>query len=121
MCAVRRKAGRDRGRRGGTVNVFWDRCHLFSDPCGGRTRRWCKGISKRAGGAGEHKRADTRRHRFFKQRERAGDIDIHKALAAVRGHMRFVQRGSVQHGIGTAHALGHQGAVGDGAHDVGEL
>ena len=103
-----------------SVDVFRDRYKAFSDPRGGLTRRWRERVAKCAGGAGEDKRANTRCRCLFEQCERARDVGVHKALAAVRGHVRLVQRGGMQHGIGSTHALGHQGAVGDGADRIGE-
>ena len=55
------------------------------------------------------------RGRFFQQVQRAGDVGVDEVLAAVRGHVRLVQRGGVEHGIDAAHAAGDERAIGDRA------
>jgi hypothetical protein len=56
----------------------------------------------------------------FEQVQRAGDVGVHERLARVRGHVRLVQRGRVQHVGDAAHAVVDHGAIDDRTHPVRE-
>src|SRR5215472_16873718 len=73
-----------------------------------------------ARGAGEHEAADARGDGLLEQRQRAGDVGVHEILAAVRAHVRLVQRRRVQHRPHPGEAGPDRGAVGDGTDGRGE-
>jgi hypothetical protein len=57
--------------------------------------------------------------RLLQQDERARDVRVHERLPRVGRHVRLVQRGRVDHGVGPAHRRADPGAVGHRGRDVG--
>ena len=107
------------GQLGGAVDVLRARRQGLVDPDGRLVGRRPHRVAEGAGRAGADERLHAGVDGGLQQAQRAADVGVDEVLAAVRGDVRLVQRGGVQHAAHAGHRRAHAVAVDDGADDVG--
>jgi hypothetical protein len=110
-----------RRRLGDAIDVSGHGFDLLCHPHrrGFRERR--KRATEGAGRAGQDECSHASQRGLLQESERARDVGVHEALAAVREDMGLVEGRRVQDGVDTYHALLDTIPVTDGSDLVGEV
>jgi len=108
------------GQLADAINIPSVTAQLLRHPCSRRIGGGLAGQTEGTRRAREHERAHARRYRALEQHQRTGDVRVDELVCRVRGEMRFVQRGSVQHRCNAVHGVADEAAIGNRADGVSE-